>query len=129
MLKVVRNQTNNVVFTLTEKTTLSAPYFLISFNNLATNEFIYAICPDTSTQTDRYNLLTIIESTTQIPLSGQIKLIEGTYEYKVYEQSSSSNLLPSLATSLLETGLIRSTTTATSSFIDNTYSEEFTWTN
>lgn len=129
MLRITRGQSNNIVVTLTEKTTLSAPYFLVEFNNLATNEYIYAICPDTSTQTTRYNLLTLIESSTQIPLSGQVKLIEGTYEYRVYEQSSSSNLDPTLSTSLVEVGLIRSTTTATSSFIDNSYTEEFTWTN
>jgi hypothetical protein len=129
MLKVTRGQSNSVVFTLTEKTTLSSPYFLVVFNNLATNELVYAICPDTSTQTTRYNLLTIIESNTSIPLSGQVKLVEGTYQYKVYEQSSSSNLNPSLSTSLVETGLLKSTTTATSSFIDNTYTEEFVWQN
>jgi hypothetical protein len=129
MLKVTRGQSNSVVFTLTEKTTLSSPYFLVVFNNLATNELVYAICPDTSTQTTRYNLLTIIESNTSIPLSGQVKLVEGTYQYKVYEQTSSSNLDPSLSTSLVETGLLKSTTTATSSFIDNTYTEEFVWQN
>ena len=129
MLKVTRGQSNSVVFTLTEKTTLSSPYFLVVFNNLATNELVYAICPDTSTQTTRYNLLTIIESNTSIPLSGQVKLVEGTYQYKVYEQSSSSNLNPSLSTSLVETGLLKSVTTATSSFIDNTYTEEFVWQN
>ena len=129
MLKVTRGQSNGVVFTLTEKTTLSSPYFLVVFNNLATNEHIYAICPDTSTQTTRYNLLTIIESNTSIPLSGQVKLVEGTYQYKVYEQTSSSNLDPSLSVSLVETGLLKSVTTATSSFIDNTYTEEFVWQN
>ena len=129
MLKVTRGQSNSVVFTLTEKTTLSSPYFLVVFNNLATNELVYAICPDTSTQTTRYNLLTIIESNTSIPLSGQVKLVEGIYQYKVYEQTSSSNLDPSLSTSLVETGLLKSTTTATSSFIDNTYTEEFVWQN
>ena len=129
MLKVTRGQSNGVVFTLTEKTTLSSPYFLVVFNNLATNELVYAICPDTSTQTTRYNLLTIIESNTSIPLSGQVKLVEGTYQYKVYEQSTSSNLNPSLSTSLVETGLLKSVTTATSSFIDNTYTEEFVWQN
>ena len=129
MLKVTRGQSNSVVFTLTEKTTLSSPYFLVVFNNLATNELVYAICPDTSTQTTRYNLLTIIESNTSIPLSGQVKLVEGIYQYKVYEQTSSSNLDPSLSISLVETGLLKSVTTATSSFIDNTYSEEFVWQN
>ena len=129
MLKVTRGQSNSVVFTLTEKTTLSSPYFLVVFNNLATNELVYAICPDTSTRTTRYNLLTIIESNTSIPLSGQVKLVEGIYQYKVYEQTSSSNLDPSLSTSLVETGLLKSTTTATSSFIDNTYTEEFVWQN
>ena len=129
MLKVTRGQSNSVVFTLTEKTTLSSPYFLVVFNNLATNELVYAICPDTSTQTTRYNLLTIIESNTSIPLSGQVKLVEGIYQYKVYEQTSSSNLDPSLSISLVETGLLKSVTNATSSFIDNTYSEEFVWQN
>ena len=129
MLKIIRLQSNSVPVTLTEKTTLASPYFLVVFNNLATNELVYAICPDTSTQTTRYNLLTIIESNTSIPLSGQVKLVEGTYQYKIYEQTSSSNLNPSLSTSLVETGLLKSTTTATSSFIDNTYTEEFVWQN
>jgi len=129
MLKIIRLQSNSVPVTLTEKTTLASPYYLVVFNNLATNELVYAICPDTSTQTTRYNLLTIIESNTSIPLSGQVKLIEGTYQYKIYEQTSSSNLDPSLSTSLVETGLLKSTTTATSSFIDNTYTEEFVWQN
>jgi len=129
MLKIIRLQSNSVPVTLTEKTTLASPYYLVVFNNLATNELVYAICPDTSTQTTRYNLLTIIESNTSIPLSGQVKLVEGTYQYKIYEQTSSSNLNPALSTSLVETGLLKSTTTATSSFIDNTYTEEFVWQN
>lgn len=122
MLHITRGQANTLTVTLKEKQTLTSPYFLVCLYNLASRVKKYAICSDSSSYTDRYNTLTLTESTTELPLSGQVKLNEeGEWEYRIYEQSSSTNLSPDAATTLLETGIAKvKSTTSPNTFTERT---------
>jgi hypothetical protein len=62
---------------------------------------------NTSNYTSRYDKFSLIENTTENPTAGQISLYEaGQYSYRVWEQSSSSNLNPANAGTLLESGIV-----------------------
>jgi hypothetical protein len=79
---------------------------------------------DTSLYKDRYNEFVFTEGT-DLPLVGKLILgAGGQYEYFVYEQLSSTNLDPTLATGLVESGLMdleRASTTYNQHSIDQTY--------
>lgn len=92
MITINKNNSNIVVLTLTEKSLLTNPYYLFEFKNVSTNTSQYIIPTDTSTQKQRFNQFTIVE--TASPTAPQIKLTVGDYEYTIYEQASSSNTNP-----------------------------------
>jgi hypothetical protein len=79
---------------------------------------------DTSLYKDRYNEFVFTEGTDS-PLVGELILgAGGQYEYFVYEQTSATNLDPTLATGLVESGLMdleRASTTYNQHDIDITY--------
>lgn len=127
MLHITRGQANVLTVTLKEKQTLTSPYFLVVLTNLSSKLRKYAICSDSSSYTDRYNSLTLTESTTELPLSGQVKLNEeGEWEYRIYEQSSATNLNPDAATTLLERGIAKvKSSTAPNTFTP--YTDEVTY--
>ena len=98
---------NIVALTLTEKVTISDPYYLVEFISTQTNQKYYCVCDDTSVYPDRYNLLTITIQSSPTPTDGEVNLVLGDeYEYNVYQQASSSNLNPEDAEGLVETGLM-----------------------
>ena len=107
MIKLEKNTTNtNIALTLTEKVTISNPYFLFEFTKDMTDASYYVICADTSTETQRYNLFSLTEGGAD-PTNGNVTLgLEGFYKYKIYEQASSTNLDPSGLT-LVENGKMR----------------------
>jgi hypothetical protein len=92
---------NTCVFTLKEKQTLTSPYFLFELYCEVSEQTYYFISTDISSYTDRYNKFTIVEPT-NVVLS-----VAGQYNYRIFEQSSNTNLNPSLATTLLESGIIK----------------------
>lgn len=100
--------TNVVVLTLAEKTTIANPKYLFEFINNQTQQSYYCIASDTSLYTCRYNQFSItVQTTTPNPLLGQINIPLGDeYTYNVYQQTSSTNLNPSSAMGLVETGLM-----------------------
>jgi len=104
---------NNITVTLKEKQTLETPYFLFVFNYEADDTIQYAIIlSDLSSYTYRYNMFTL-----NLPTDIDIKTA-GDYEYRIFEQTSDSNIDPDLADNLLETGKMRlkeTSTTITSS--------------
>tara|TARA_R110000868_G_scaffold73282_1_gene212721 strand:- start:161 stop:424 length:264 start_codon:yes stop_codon:yes gene_type:complete len=79
---------------------------------------------DISLYKDRYNEFVFTEGTA-LPLVGELILgAGGQYEYFVYEQTSSTNLDPTLSTGLVESGLAeleRASTTYNQHAIDQTY--------
>jgi hypothetical protein len=104
-----KGQNNFLVFTLTEKVTLSNPYYLFSFKHQVLMSSVNFIASDVSSFTTRFNKFLITETTGVTNLtSGIVSLPEtGFYEYSIYEQTSSSNLNTDNATGLLEIGMVK----------------------
>lgn len=106
MLLLNKSTSNVFALTLSEKATLASPFYLFVFENDQTKTRKYCIA--SVTEGTRYDSVTIIESTTEDVYNGTISLVQpGYWSYKVYEQSSSTNLNPDLATSLLERGKMK----------------------
>lgn len=106
MIKLTENIANTFVLTLTEKVTLSTPKFLFHFKSVLENQNYYTIIADTSSFTRRYNEFSFTEGTDDA-LNGSLTLgVAGQYEYFVYEQSSTTNLDPDNATTLVESGFM-----------------------
>lgn len=104
-----RSASNVLVFTLTEKVTLSSPKFLFELKCSQNGKLYYFIAANSSSYTYRYDKFTVTETTAALesPTTGSINLpYIGQYEYRVWEQSSATNLNPANTTTLLETGLI-----------------------
>lgn len=100
MLVIEKAESKNWYLTLTEKVTISNPYFLFSFTHLLTDQVVNVILTDISTHKERYNQFAVVEGTT-------FTLLTGEYQYKVYAQTSSSNLDPDLSDELVEQGLLK----------------------
>jgi hypothetical protein len=100
-----KNSTNTVVLTLSEKTTLTNTVYLFEVINDSSNESKCFIAEDISINKIRYNEFNFIENATEDLLNGTFELgLSGFYTYNVYEQISTTNLDPLLATNKIETG-------------------------
>lgn len=104
-----KGQNNFLVFTLSEKVTLTNPYYLFSFKHQVLMSSVNFIASDVSGFPTRYNKFLITETTGSVNLtSGVVSLPEtGFYEYAIYEQISSSNLNLANVTGLLEIGMVK----------------------
>ncbi len=104
-----KNSNNYLIFTLSEKVTLTNPYYLFSFKHQVEMNPINFIAFDTSLYKERYNKFLITETTGTTTLtSGIVSLAEtGFYEYAIYEQVSSSNLDLNQTGNLLEIGMVK----------------------
>lgn len=100
MLVLEKLTSKSWYLTLTEKVTISNPYFLFVFTNRTTSVETAIILTDVSTHTERYNQFDVTEGTT-------FSLDAGEYEYQVYAQTSSTNTDPSLANELVESGVLK----------------------
>ena len=107
MIRLLKNQTNRVVFTATENVTLSAPvYFLFELISDDTKKSKIFTCPDTSTNVCRFNEF-LIEVTTGVEdlLNGVINLeLNGFYKYNIYQMSDPTNLDIASASGIVENG-------------------------
>lgn len=104
MIYLRKGYTDNIVVTLKEKQTLSTPYYLFYFKHRSSNDvvaFVLANAADTSSYKDRFNKFSI-NAVTYFT-----NKLAGEWEYSVYEQTSSTNIIPASATNLLETGIMR----------------------
>lgn len=79
-----------------------------------------AILSDTSSYTDRYNKFTFTEGT-------DVTLEAGTWEYRVYEQTSPSNTNHINATGELEVGLVDVHGTDNVTFTHGQSTDTFAW--
>lgn len=128
-MTINKNSNNRLIFTLTEKSTLTSPTFLFDFNSDVTGESVCFIAADLSSYPERFNEFIITETSgTNIYTSGTITLEpEGQWTYKVYEQTSTSNLIPQNADNYptyLEVGIIRVKGTETN-YNKNTNTDEY----
>jgi hypothetical protein len=104
-----KGQNNFLIFTLSEKVTLTNPYYLFSFKHQVLMSSVNFIASDVSGFPTRFNKFLITETTGSVNLtSGVVSLPEtGFYEYAIYEQTSSSNLNVANVTGLLEIGMVK----------------------
>jgi hypothetical protein len=100
MLVIDKAESKNWYVTLTEKVTIANPYFLFAFTHRVTNELTTVILTDISTQKERYNKFAVIEGTT-------FDLDAGEFEYVIYAQTSSTNLIPASADEQVESGVLK----------------------
>jgi len=100
MLQINKAETKTWYLTLTEKTTVSNPTYLFSLTHRLTNVAYNFILNDTSSYVERYNAFELTEGTT-------VTLDAGEYIYKIYAQTSPTNVNPDLANELVEEGMVK----------------------
>ena len=100
MLQINKAETKTWYLTLTEKTTVSNPTYLFSLTHRLTNVAYNFILTDTSSYVERYNAFELTEGTT-------VTLDAGEYIYKIYAQTSPTNVNPELANELVEEGMVK----------------------
>lgn len=100
MLQINKQESKFWYLTLTEKTTISNPTYLFSLKHRLTAVEYNFILNDSSEYVDRYNKFQITEGTT-------VTLDAGEYEYKIYAQTSPSNINPADADELVEQGIVK----------------------
>lgn len=110
MIYIERNTTNKLCLSLTLASTIPNPYFIFSFQPLATLDtyqpLIYYTAPNISIYTNRYDLFELVEADGGSTTGGNdipLYLKPGQYEYKAY-QSTTDSLDPNTFGTLLETG-------------------------
>ncbi len=108
MLNVQKNTTNYLITTLSELTSITggSTYYLMNLVSENTNQEFNLICEDVTTHSNRYNKLKLIESTVPNLTGSTVNLGEGTYIYKVYEQTNNTNIDPNQSGDLVERGLL-----------------------
>ena len=123
MITITRGTTNTIILTLTENVTIANPVFLFVFANDQTRQTYSCIAADSSDYTYRYNEFIIIESDSPNYLEGGINLpAPGDYHYFVYQQTSTTNLDPTLSEGLLKSGKL--VVFSSAGALDNTYDSE-----
>lgn len=122
MIVLTKGTTNNFVCTLYELTTIQQNAgYLFEFESNQTKEKYYTVLTDISTNISRYNEFNLIENKVEDPVNGQILLgSAGYYNYKVYEQLSSTNLDP---TNIVVVGVVEE---GKMKLIDTSYEPSFT---
>jgi YbbR domain-containing protein len=107
MIYLVQDTDNKVVLTLTEKTTISTPYYLFEFINDDSNNSKIFTGVDISTNLSRYNEFLIVLNSTEDLENSIIDLpATGFYKYNVYSTSVLNDLDINNVTELVETGKI-----------------------
>lgn len=111
--------------TLSEKSTLTTPYYLFQFTSDLSGEIVVFLASDLSSATGRYNEFLITETSGTVNYSsGTIELNPtGQWTYKVYEQTSSSNLIVQNSDnypSYVEMGIVRVKGNSESTYTDTT---------
>lgn len=100
MIQLIQGQNKDVVVTLTEKVTLTNPFYLFVFTHETTKQvisFVKSSSDDLSGYQNRFNKFTF-----QSSLFATAPV--GKYIYQVYEQTDAHNLDINLTTSMIENG-------------------------
>lgn len=100
MLTINKGESNEMIVTATEKTTLVDPIYLFVFENQTTHKVNAFILPDTSDYPSHYNTFTFTEGS-----NAARTLDTGTTYYKIYAQESTTNIDPDLANEEVERGI------------------------
>jgi len=111
MWYIQKNSTQDLIFTCTELSSLSNPYFLCIIKNRETKNEINFVITNQSTAVTRYDKLVLIESgITSQNLTATTPCVNlspgGFWDYRIYEQSSATNLaLSGVTGGVLEYGI------------------------
>lgn len=97
MIVINKGESNDIVVTVTEKTTISNPYYLFVFESRqAPNNIVKCIASNRSTVTVRYDEFTIDEKESPNSLAGEIEFpITGEWSYSIYQTANLSLIVPS----------------------------------
>ena len=107
MITINRGETNTVILTLSEKTTIEDAVYLFEFINDQSGKTKYFIAQDISTNKIRFNQFVIEENNTEILLTGVVKLDQlDSWKYTIREQESTTNLDPDLSGGIVEIGKV-----------------------
>ena len=108
MIYLKQNNVNTVILTLTEKTTITSPFYLFEFVSNSTKQTVYFTGSDISTNKTRYNEFNIELTTGVSDLLTSVLNLDpnGFYSYSVYSQESPTNLDINNITELVETGKV-----------------------
>lgn len=104
MIYLTKGQTNSIILTLKEKQTLASPNYLFVFTHRGSNivrSFVLLQAANISAHKERYDEFSIVTNTYFATYDS------GEWEYEIYEQTSTTNTDPALATSKIETGIMR----------------------
>ena len=103
-----KGQVNNIVVTVSERSELLDPYYLIVFKNKFSTSDVYKYCSVQNgvASNVRYDLFVIEEKTSPDPLNGEVYLIEGEWSYEVYESSVQTLDVDSTTGRVLQRGFI-----------------------
>ncbi len=112
-IRIKKNQANNCVFTLQEKTTILNPKYLLELKSKQDdNHALFRLTGDTSSNIDRYNQF-------EFSLADSNTLSAGEYTYYIW-QSTLNDLDTDSAISIVESGLFLVIGTGSTAY---TYSE------
>ena len=127
MLLLQKAATNeDLVLELTESSSLSNPVYLFVFSRGGNTYPVISTDLATASQKARFNKFTIIEGVDN-PTNGSLILGNtGVYDLTVYEQSSTTNLNPSLATNKVYTTLARLIDSETSIYVSHNITVSYT---
>jgi hypothetical protein len=106
MILINKNSSNEVVLTLSEKTSITSPTYLFEFTNDSTKQTKVFISADYSNNKERFNIFNIIETSTEVPLTGRVSLTVGNWKYNIYQQTSTTNLVVANSGGLVENGRV-----------------------
>ena len=124
MIYINKTSYNNVYVTLTEKTTITNPNYLLKLvSNDNLQEKVVRMEANQSNNTMRYDLFTLIENPLDDLEFGQVNLVAGmTYDYSFYQTSSVSGNTITSQDKIVETGVlkVRSTGSTINSVYTNT---------
>ena len=98
MLRLEKNQTANLIVTVTELTTISPVNYLFQLIHEQSFLEYFCILSNVSTSTERFDEFVITDGV------DVILDYDGYYTYNIYQQASSVNLDPLLSDGLVETG-------------------------
>lgn len=105
-ITINKNSSNTVIDYLYSVTTLSNVKYLYEFINHNTKVKSYCIPVELSTELQAYNKFTMVDTASPNPLTGQINLEPGQYDYNVYEQTSTTNLNPTGLNKIKSEGMV-----------------------
>jgi hypothetical protein len=119
MILITKAQSNIMLVTVTEKVTITNPFYLIHFKDMVTSYETSFLITNTSQHTERYDEFTFTEGSTSAKT-----LNIGEYVYTIYAQTSNSNTNINNADEEVERGIAvvrKAENVFTSNTINTTY--------